>query len=297
MSELSIIKYDGDAYIDSREVAELIGKRHDNLLRDIAKYREILAKNGLLKIEESDFFVEGSYLNAQNKPMPCYLISKRGAEVIANKLTGEKGIVFTFAYVSKFNAMEQEERDRQIAEQNKPRLSEFNSAVRNVLDGMSYTCASPQRVMNFLHGVYSPLGIEVAADGDKYGYYSATDIARNLGVYSDTGRPHGHAVAAIISKLNISAGHIVVVPYGLVSVFVKYAAVVVNAVFEWLAQNGFPHDIPHGGFEYHVYYDRNRVSKGQTSLFDGDYNDGFNDDDLFYDPDEYDYPNDWNLIK
>ena len=42
--------------------------------------------------------------------MPCYLISKMGCEVIGNKLTGEKGILFTVAYVTKFNAMEAAER-------------------------------------------------------------------------------------------------------------------------------------------------------------------------------------------
>jgi Rha family phage regulatory protein len=279
MNELNIIKRGNAAYIDSREVAEYIGKRHDHLLRDIGKYREIIARARLPKVGESDFFIESSYYNAQNKAQPCYLISRRGADVIANKLIGEKGVLFTAAYVTRFHELEQQERERQIAEQNKPRLSEFNSAVRNVLDGMGYACASPERVMDFLRGVYNPLGIEVAADGDEYGYYSATDIARNIGIYSFSGRPHGHAVAAIISKLNIPARHIIVVPYGLVSVFVKYDSAVIIAVSEWLAKNGYPNDIAYCGFEYHVWYDK------QMSLFDDDEDGGsdeyiaFNDDD------------------
>jgi phage regulator Rha-like protein len=42
--ELTIIKQNGGAYIDNREVAEAIGKRHDNLLRDIDGYVWILKK-------------------------------------------------------------------------------------------------------------------------------------------------------------------------------------------------------------------------------------------------------------
>ncbi len=38
MQDLTLIRQDGGCYIDSREVAELIGKRHDNLLRDIMGY-------------------------------------------------------------------------------------------------------------------------------------------------------------------------------------------------------------------------------------------------------------------
>jgi len=35
MTDLTIIKQNGGCYIDSREVAELIGKRHDHLRSEI----------------------------------------------------------------------------------------------------------------------------------------------------------------------------------------------------------------------------------------------------------------------
>ena len=287
MNELTIIKRGEAAYIDSREVAAAIEKRHDNLLRDIGKYREILAHGGLLKIEESDFFVESSYLNAQNKPMPCYLISKRGAEVIANKLTGEKGVLFTFAYVSKFNEMEQREREAEIKAHARPRLSEFNSAVKNVLSGMSYCNATPNRVMNFLHGVYEPLGIAVSENGSDRDYFSVTVIAQALGIYSDTGRPHGHAVSAIIAKIGDLAHHTIAIPYGLVGVTFKYDYSVAERVENWIAVNGKPHLIPHLDFDYHVYYRcSNSFEYEQLSLFDD-----YNDDDVkitFFSADELD---------
>jgi len=140
-------------------------------------------------------------------------------------LTGEKGVLFTAAYVAKFNEMEAAEREAAIKAHARPRLNEFNSAVRNVLNGMSYGFTKPSRVMSFLQGVYEPLGIEVIPfhETDYSGYYTVTEIAEAFGLYSESGRPHGHAVSAIISKIENAAHHAVVVPYGLVGVTVRYS--------------------------------------------------------------------------
>jgi Rha family phage regulatory protein len=261
--ELTIIKQNGSAYLDSREVAETIGKNHKELLRDIRKYIGILEKIGQRNFAPSDFFVESSYTNTQNKPMPCYLLSKSGCELVANKLIGERGVLFTAAYVTKFNRMEQAEREREIAAYNKPRLAEFNYAVRNVLNGMTYTYAEPHKIMSFLNGVYQPLGVKVLQEGDGSGYYSATEIARLYNIFSATGRPHSHAVAAIISKLDFPIeGHAAVVPYNLVGFSVRYDATIAYAVYEWLNENNFPNKIPYLDFDYHICYHR------QNSLFE-----------------------------
>lgn len=96
--------------IDSREVAEMLGKEHKLLLRDIegGKDRkgiiEILGKN---QMEPSNYFIKSSYKNSQNKKQPCYLITKMGCEILGNKQQGEKGILFTAKYVERFNQMEQ----------------------------------------------------------------------------------------------------------------------------------------------------------------------------------------------
>lgn len=79
-------------YIDSREVAEIVEKKHCNLVRDIKQYSKELAK---LNFEFSDFFIESSYCTeGQNRKYPCYLITKKGCEFIAHKLIGVKGRKF-----------------------------------------------------------------------------------------------------------------------------------------------------------------------------------------------------------
>ena len=90
-------------YIDSREVAEMVGKDHNMLLRDIRRYCEQLGQS---KIAQSDFFDESTYQNSQNKTMPCYLVTKKGCEFIAHKLTGIKGTEFTAKYINRFHEME-----------------------------------------------------------------------------------------------------------------------------------------------------------------------------------------------
>ena len=281
MKELRIIKQNGGSYIDSREVAEAIEKRHDHLLRDIGNYLEIIEDFTAPNFGGCDFLMESSYIDVKGRTRLCYLLSKMGCELVANKLIGEKGVLFTAAYVAKFNEMEETERVYENKARSRPRLSEFNSAVRNVLKGMSYCCTHPSRVMDFIRGVYEPLGIEVNERVDEnLHYYSATDIARLLDIYSMTGRPHGHAVSAIISRINIEGNHTIVVPYGLVGVMIKYDWFVVETVMNWIAENNKPNEVPYLNFCYHIYYDR------QFSLFDND--DDF-DDDGFINLDDYDF--------
>lgn len=103
--ELTIMNFNGVETIDSRQVAEAIGKEHKHLLRDIAKYCEYLGES---KIGLTDFFIESTYTTAQNKEMPCYMLTRKGCEMVANKMTGQKGTVFTALYVNAFHAMEQQ---------------------------------------------------------------------------------------------------------------------------------------------------------------------------------------------
>jgi len=278
MNELTIRKVNGGSFIDSREVADAIGKDHKNLLRDIRGYIHVMQKYNRLNFEPIEFFVESTFIDVRGREKPCFLLSKMGCELIANKLIGEKGVLFTAAYVAKFNEMETVEREAAFKAHARPRLGEFNSAVRNVLNGMSYCYTKPSRVMSFLQGVYEPLGIEVIPfhETDYSGYYTVTEIAEAFGLYSESGRPHGHAVSAIISKIENAPHHAVVVPYGLVGVTVRYSKLIAEAVIKWLLDNDFPTEVPYQGFEYHIYY------KNRCPVCGGDNEDIINlDDDDF----------------
>lgn len=81
----------------------MVGKEHNKLLRDIRSYIEQLGES---KIGHTDFFTESTYKTEQNKTMPCYLVTKKGCEFIAHKLTGVKGTEFTAKYINRFHEME-----------------------------------------------------------------------------------------------------------------------------------------------------------------------------------------------
>ena len=91
--------------IPSMEVAEMVEKKHCDLLRDIRKYCTHLAES---KIALGDFFTESTYLDTNRQSRPCYLVTKKGCEFIAHKLTGQKGTEFTAKYINRFHEMEQE---------------------------------------------------------------------------------------------------------------------------------------------------------------------------------------------
>lgn len=111
MTELKIVSMDGQLVTDSRDVAEMIGKEHKNLLRDIKGYAEILDGSNL---SSANFFITNTYTNSQNKEMPCYLLTRKGCDMVANKMTGEKGVLFTAAYVTKFEEMEKQQQPKQL---------------------------------------------------------------------------------------------------------------------------------------------------------------------------------------
>lgn len=90
--------------VTSIEVAEMVNKEHSKLMRDIRRYITQLneAKIGLV-----DFFTESTYIDAKGEETPCFNITRKGCEFIANKLTGQKGTAFTARYVNKFHELEE----------------------------------------------------------------------------------------------------------------------------------------------------------------------------------------------
>lgn len=132
MKELTIRDYNGINAIDSREVAGMIGKNHQHLMRDIRGYIKVIEDSP--KLDSQDFFIESTYKNSQNKSQPCYLLTKQGCEMVANKMTGEKGILFTAEYVEAFNKMEQSIKEEQVLDTSalSPELQMFNQMFQAI---------------------------------------------------------------------------------------------------------------------------------------------------------------------
>jgi len=90
-------------YLSSREVAEMVGKDHSDLLKDIRRYTEYLNEGNFPLVE---YFKEDTYKDAKGETRNCYMISKKGCEFIAHKMTGQKGVIFTAKYIERFHEMQ-----------------------------------------------------------------------------------------------------------------------------------------------------------------------------------------------
>lgn len=119
-AQFPVFEYKGKLVADSRDVAPFAEKDHAHLLRDIRRYVKVMeqfseSKIGLAdtmnkhltdnKFVVSDYFIEATYIDEQGKTRPCFYCTEMGCEMVAHKMTGDKGIIFTAQYVKAFHAM------------------------------------------------------------------------------------------------------------------------------------------------------------------------------------------------
>src|SRR5690625_3196299 len=108
MNQLNVINKNGKLFVDSRDVSVMVDKRHSDLIRDIDGYKTILDSNQNAKLRSDHFFLEGDYKAGTGKSYKMYFLTRKGCDMVANKMTGEKGVLFTAAYVTKFEEMEKQ---------------------------------------------------------------------------------------------------------------------------------------------------------------------------------------------
>lgn len=117
--------------IGSREVAEMIQIKHSKLIRKLEGDETHVGIIPILtkaQMGVSDYFIPNTYKDGSGKENKCYLFTKMGCEFIANKFTGEKGILFTAKYVKRFNQMERTIKNNQLALANKE-IQELKNVV------------------------------------------------------------------------------------------------------------------------------------------------------------------------
>ncbi|MCD8914238.1 Rha family transcriptional regulator [Staphylococcus simulans] len=112
MQDLQVVEHNNEFYVDSREVAEMVEKRHAHLVRDIDNYKEVLGQNPNLGSDE--FFLESTYQAGTGKQYKHYLLTKKGCDMVANKMTGSKGVLFTAMYVDAFHKMDEHIKQSQL---------------------------------------------------------------------------------------------------------------------------------------------------------------------------------------
>jgi len=178
--------------IDSREVAEMLEMRHADILRKVDQYVEVLLN---AKLRSVDYFIEATYKDKSGKTNKSYLFTKMGCEFIANKFTGEKGILFTAKYVKRFNEMQQvipqivNELEKTKLEIQKTRaeamaLNAKNRAFKTLMQSLDNKKLSPVAMQVFgLKGLEGIFGVDVGnylPETEKT--YSAEEVGKMLGI-------------------------------------------------------------------------------------------------------------------
>lgn len=161
MHEIQLTNHDGNFYADSREVAEVIERKHCDLLRTIKSYCEVLNES---KIALVDFFVSAEYKDSKGEIRPCYLITKKGCDMIANKLTGRKGILFTATYVSAFERMKQqieEHRDIQLYPVKATSAGEVATLIKTLRTIMRDQKSAPAKIAEMAEGICHQFGVVI----------------------------------------------------------------------------------------------------------------------------------------
>ena len=187
--ELTIINKNNQLLVDSREVAEMVEKQHSHLMRDIKGYIDVISANP--NLDSLNFFVESSYFDTQNKERPCYLLTKQGCEMVANKMTGQKGILFTAAYVSKFNAMEEtihnkalESTDDSIARRLRAEAMDRNSRTKQaqLISKFADKVSPVAHDLLLVHATELMLQKQIEYKPEIRPTYSAEQIGKQLGI-------------------------------------------------------------------------------------------------------------------
>ncbi len=244
--------------ITTLEIAEMMETEHSKILRKLEgdeTHKGIITVMSEAHLGVAEYFQESTYLDAQGKTRKCYNVTKLGCDFLANKFTGEKGILFTAKYVKRFDEME-----KHIKENDKPSLEAVNKAA-DMLSRVYRAAGTDERYLALLVGsVYKECGMEftlppVKMDTNKL--YDQTMIAEELGVMSTSGKPHPQAIGAIIDALDISDDDKISTPYtnhGHSGVVVQYKENVCKAVQQWIQINDYPKTIKGKSKSYNVIY-------------------------------------------
>ena len=105
----------------------------------------------------SDYFIPSTYKDASGKENKCYEVTKMGCDFLANKSTGEKGVLFTARYVKRFNEMENQTRQISLTEH----PGEVANLIRAVTNRMDKQGSAPYESMDVTRLLCEQYGIQL----------------------------------------------------------------------------------------------------------------------------------------
>ena len=100
-----VIEKRGQPMTTSRKVAEVFGKRHDHILRDIENLKNSLLKIGEPNLQKAEITFEESHYKDRGKTYPEYLMNRDAFSLLVMGFTGKRALKWKIEYIRCFNEM------------------------------------------------------------------------------------------------------------------------------------------------------------------------------------------------
>lgn len=139
---ISVLNKDESIVVSSRTVAEVFGKAHSNVLKDI---KHLITTVESCNNSSGVKFYSTTYNDLQGKKRPCYLLNENAFTLLVMGYNGLKAIQFKLNYINYFNEMKQQLYDLKQCRIECPKLT---SALQRLETGAVFVYSNEFNMIN-----------------------------------------------------------------------------------------------------------------------------------------------------
>lgn len=198
-------------------------------------------------VEKEDYqsFSQNNEKPTGGRPKLEYIIKLDTAKEMAMLERNEKGKQVRRYFIQVERKFKAGKTNKKVQSEKKEKLPSVNMMVKNIKEALHDAGVDSKYIAAEVVRIYSESGYPVNAPliSDTPKLWDCTTIAKEIGIFSESGRPHDKAVSAIIQKLDIFTDEVVRTAYsrnGHDGVTIQYKDSVFQKVVEWLQENGYP---------------------------------------------------------
>lgn len=244
--QVRTIEKNGEPWFVGKDVADILG--YTNTAKAIRDH-----------VDDEDKLTERIVLSGQNREVIIINESGLYSLILSSKLPTAR--VFKRWVTSEVLPAIRKTGEYATPKVQQKRLGEVNSAARIIRQTLKEAGMAPQFVAVAMKSLYEPVGVEIPLESITLNkqLFDATAIAKQLGVLSRSGKPHTHAIAAIIAQVDVLPEEKELTPYqnaasGHSGTSVQYTKSVVSKVHLWLERHDFPSCFSYRGKTYTLRY-------------------------------------------
>lgn len=274
MKTLTPVEFNDQRILTTEQLAEVYGTEANNIKNNFNNHQDqfIEGKHYYL-LQGEDLRAFKNQVNdidlVSKHTAALYLWTERGASRHCKILDTEKAweqfdnLEDTYFRVKEMPRLQGQpdplERKAKLDRAEAMRLNALSRLAKPLIEMYKEADVSPAFKIRAMENFYGSDGPKLpeGALTEPEPIMDATAIAKELGIVSNAGIPHAHAVGAIISDLNLTGDEVVVVPFfknGHASTGYAYKASVCEKVRLWLDERHWPTVISSGSKNYYVQY-------------------------------------------